>query len=108
MAESQCSCAQVALNHEASVNAFAEELKTLAVATQVLQSETGQAEGTDVFADSGKFSCWCADNDRSRRIRSGDSGVALRQEGALSWQQGLVQGEGGQLGVCLILGSRAS
>ena len=44
-AVSKSSCTQVASDHEASVKAFAEELKALAEATQVLQSETGGAEG---------------------------------------------------------------
>jgi len=44
-AASKSSCVQVASDHEASVKAFAEELKALADATQVLQSETGGAEG---------------------------------------------------------------
>ena len=39
------SCAQVASDHEVSVKAFAEELKAVADATQVLRSETGAAEG---------------------------------------------------------------
>jgi len=44
-AASKSSCVQVASDHEASVKGFAEELKALADATQVLQSETGGAEG---------------------------------------------------------------
>merc|ERR1712136_478448 len=44
-AASKNSCAQVAADHEVSVKAFAEELKALADATQVLKSETGAAEG---------------------------------------------------------------
>ena len=44
-AVSKNSCAQVASDHEASVTAFAEELKALTDATQVIQSETGGAEG---------------------------------------------------------------
>jgi len=44
-AASKSSCVQVASDHEASVKAFAEELKALADATHVLQSETGGAEG---------------------------------------------------------------
>ena len=44
-AASKNSCTQVASDHEASVKAFAEELKALTDATQVLQSETGGAEG---------------------------------------------------------------
>merc|ERR1712064_21522 len=44
-AASKNSCTQVASDHEASVKAFAEELKALTDATQVLKSETGGAEG---------------------------------------------------------------
>ena len=44
-AVSKSSYAQVASDHEASRTAFADELKALAEATQVLQSETGGADG---------------------------------------------------------------
>jgi len=44
-AVSKSSCTKVASDHEASVTSFAEELKALTDATQVLQSETGGAEG---------------------------------------------------------------
>eukprot|EP00450_Noctiluca_scintillans_P002421 CAMPEP_0194482150 /NCGR_PEP_ID=MMETSP0253-20130528/4235_1 /TAXON_ID=2966 /ORGANISM="Noctiluca scintillans" /LENGTH=688 /DNA_ID=CAMNT_0039321673 /DNA_START=47 /DNA_END=2116 /DNA_ORIENTATION=+ len=44
-AASKSSCAQVASDHEVSVAAFEAELKAMAEATQVLQSETGGAEG---------------------------------------------------------------
>ena len=43
-AVSKSSCIQVASDHEASGRAFAGELKALAEATQVLQSETGGAD----------------------------------------------------------------
>ena len=43
-AASKSSCTQVASDHEASMKAFAEELKALAEPTQVLQSETGGAD----------------------------------------------------------------
>ena len=44
-AVSKSSHTQVASDHEASGRAFADELKALAEATQVLQSETGGADG---------------------------------------------------------------
>ena len=66
---SKSSCVQVASEHEAPVNCFAEEMKALADATQVLQPETGGAEGQFRFRDV----------DTPRRIRSGDSGKASRQ-----------------------------
>ena len=43
-AVSKSSYTQVASDHEASGRAFADELKALAEATQVLQSETGGAD----------------------------------------------------------------
>ena len=68
-AASKSSCVQVASEHEAPVNGVAEEMKALTDATQVLQSETGGAEGQFRFRDV----------DTPRRIRSGDSGKASRQ-----------------------------
>ena len=44
-AAGKSSCTQVASDHEASVKVFAEELKAWAEAIQVLQSETGGADG---------------------------------------------------------------
>ena len=44
-AVSKSSHTQVASDHEASGRAFADELKALAKATQVFQSETGGADG---------------------------------------------------------------
>ena len=44
-AASKSSFTQVASDHEASGRVFADELKALAEATQVLQSETGGADG---------------------------------------------------------------
>ena len=44
-AASKNSCARMASDHEASVESLANELKALADATQVLQSETGGADG---------------------------------------------------------------
>ena len=44
-AVSKSSYTQVASDHEASGRVFADELKTLAEATQVLQSKTGGADG---------------------------------------------------------------
>ena len=44
-AVSKSSYTQVASDHDTSAKAFAEELMALAEATQVLQSETGGAEG---------------------------------------------------------------
>ena len=44
-AVSKSSYTQVSSDHEASGRAFADELKALAEATQVLQSETGGADG---------------------------------------------------------------
>ena len=44
-AASKTSCVQVASEHEASLKAYAEELKALADATQVLHSETDGTEG---------------------------------------------------------------
>ena len=44
-AVSNRSCTQVALGHEDYVKAYAEKLKVLADATQMIQSETGEAEG---------------------------------------------------------------
>ena len=68
-AASKSSCVQVASEHEVPVKGFAEEMKALADATRVLQSETGGAEGQFRFRDVGT----------PRRIRSGDSGKASRQ-----------------------------
>ena len=45
-AASKTSCVQVASEHEALVKGFAEEMKALADATQVLQSESSGAEGS--------------------------------------------------------------
>ena len=50
-AVSKSSCVQVASEHEALVKGFAEEVKALADATQVLQSKTGGAEGKFRFRD---------------------------------------------------------
>ena len=52
-AASKSSCVQVASEHEVPVKGFAEEMKALADATQVLQSETGGAEGQFRFRDVG-------------------------------------------------------
>ena len=103
---SKNSCAHVTADHEVSAKTSAEELKTLAEATQVLQSETCGARGlreglhrgvegvdrgnesapigdgwsrqTDVPTVSGKFKCCSTDIDRSQRIRYGDSGQTAR------------------------------
>ena len=50
-ASGKSSCGQVASEHEALVKGFAEEIKAWADATQVLQSETGGAEGQFRFRD---------------------------------------------------------
>ena len=73
-AASKNSCVQVAPEHEARVKGFAEEMKALADATQVLQSKTGGADEQFRFRDV----------DTPSRIRSGDSGKACRQGGTLS------------------------
>ena len=51
---SRSSCVQVASDHEASVKAFAEELKAWADATKVLQTKTGK----DAFTVSREFISW--------------------------------------------------
>ena len=84
-AASQSTCSQMALDHETSVKAFAEELKTFAEATQVIQDQTGRAKKqTYLFTVPRKFICWLADEHRTQRIQSGDHGEEARQEGALS------------------------
>ena len=50
-AASKSSCVQVASEHEVPVKGFAEEMKALADATQLLQSETGGVEGQFRFRD---------------------------------------------------------
>ena len=54
-AVSKTSCVQVASEHEALVKGFAEEVKALADATQVLQSKTGGAEGSSGSETSAHF-----------------------------------------------------
>ena len=76
---------QVASNREAPVKVFSEELKALAEATQVLQSETSGADGQPYSLFTGKFKRRFADIDRSQRIRTGDIGQTTRRAGAFNY-----------------------
>ena len=80
-AASKNSCAQVAADHEVSVKAFAEDLKALSDATQVLKSETGAAEGHmySLF----QVSASTVQTTMDLKVRSGNDGEASRPEGAL-------------------------
>ena len=75
---SKNSCAHVTADHEVFAKTSAEELKTLAEATQVLQVRDVWSRRTDVLTVPGKFKCCLPDIDRSQRIRYGDSGQTAR------------------------------
>ena len=71
-AVSKSSYTQVASDHEASGRVFADELKALTGATQVLQSETGGADGQTYSLFQENSVAAFTDIDRSQRIRYGD------------------------------------
>ena len=73
----------MAPDHEDNVEAYAEKVKVLADATQMIRSERGGAEGqTDsLFQESS--GCFLTDIDRSRRTGSGDNGQTARRAGAI-------------------------
>ena len=73
---SKNSCAHVTADHEVSAKTSAEELKTLAEATQVLQSETCGADGQmySLFQENSSVAC-----QTSTDLKGFDMGTVVRQ-----------------------------
>ena len=73
---SKNSCAHVTADHEVSAKTSTEELKTLAEATQVLQSETCGADGQmySLFQENSSVAC-----QTSTDLKGFDMGTVVRQ-----------------------------
>ena len=80
-AVSKSSYTQVASDHEASGRAFADELKALAEATQVLKSDTGGADG-QTYSLFRKIQVLLCRHRQISRVRYGDNGQTAREQGA--------------------------